>query len=126
MTKRNLIVLVKAPPIHYYDFNCGGYRLRDHSKYWMHIHYDTIEDGQDKQSHVLFLEQIYFFKFKNYVSNKKQTHTHTHKTKQNKTKTKKQNKTKENRYTSVEYKLACHSCSISHFFTNEDVCVHLV
>ena len=23
-------------------------------KYWMPIHYDTIEDGQNKQSHLLF------------------------------------------------------------------------
>ena len=25
-----------------------------HSKYWMPIHYDTIEDGQNKKSHLLF------------------------------------------------------------------------
>ena len=25
-----------------------------HSTYWMPIHYDTIEDGQDKKSHLLF------------------------------------------------------------------------
>ena len=25
-----------------------------HSKYWMSIHYDTIEDGQNKKSHLLF------------------------------------------------------------------------
>ena len=24
-----------------------------HSKYWMPIHYDTIEDGQNKKSHLL-------------------------------------------------------------------------
>ena len=25
-----------------------------HSKYWMLIHYDTIKDGQNKKSHLLF------------------------------------------------------------------------
>ena len=31
-----------------------GYAGIHHSKYWMPIHYDTIEDGQNKQSHLLF------------------------------------------------------------------------
>ena len=31
-------------------FNRGGH----HSKYWIPIHYDTIEDGQNKTSHRLF------------------------------------------------------------------------
>ena len=56
-------------------FNRGGYRLHRHPplahlqwchngwasnilsggcKYWMLIHYDTIEDGQNKKSHLLF------------------------------------------------------------------------
>ena len=28
--------------------DCGGYTGIHHSKYWMPIHYDTIEDGQNK------------------------------------------------------------------------------
>ena len=31
-----------------------GYAGIHHSKYWMPIHYDTIEDGQNKKSHLLF------------------------------------------------------------------------
>ena len=31
-----------------------GYASIHHSKYWMPIHYDTIEDGQNKKSHLLF------------------------------------------------------------------------
>ena len=31
-----------------------GYAGIHHPKYWMPIHYDTIEDGQNKQSHLLF------------------------------------------------------------------------
>ena len=31
-----------------------GYAYIHHSKYWMPIHYDTIEDGQNKTSHLLF------------------------------------------------------------------------
>ena len=31
-----------------------GYAGIHHSKYWRPIHYDTIEDGQNKQSHLLF------------------------------------------------------------------------
>ena len=31
-----------------------GYAGIHHSKYWMPIHYDTIEDGQNKRSHLLF------------------------------------------------------------------------
>ena len=32
----------------------GGCRRRPRLKYWMPIHYDTIEDGQNKQTHLLF------------------------------------------------------------------------
>ena len=28
-----------------------------HSKYWIPIHYDTIEDGQNKKSHLLFSKE---------------------------------------------------------------------
>ena len=31
-----------------------GYAGIHHSKYWMPIHYDTIEDGQNKKFHLLF------------------------------------------------------------------------
>ena len=31
-----------------------GYAGIHHSKYWMTIHCDTIEDGQNKKSHLLF------------------------------------------------------------------------
>ena len=31
-----------------------GYAGIHHSKYWMPIHYDTIGDGQNKKSHLLF------------------------------------------------------------------------
>ena len=31
-----------------------GYASIHHSKYWMPIYYDTIEDGQNKKSHLLF------------------------------------------------------------------------
>ena len=34
-------------------FNQGGSGIH-HSKYWMPIHYDTIADGQNKKSHLLF------------------------------------------------------------------------
>ena len=33
------------------DTGCAGIH---HSIYWMPIHYDTIEDGQNKTSHRLF------------------------------------------------------------------------
>ena len=33
------------------DTGCTGIH---HSKYWMPIHYDTIEDGQNKTSHRFF------------------------------------------------------------------------
>ena len=29
-----------------------------HSKYWMPIHYDTIEDGQNKKSHLSFSKSV--------------------------------------------------------------------
>ena len=35
-----------------------GYAGIHHSKYWMPIYYDTIEDGQNKQSHLLFSNSI--------------------------------------------------------------------
>ena len=35
----------------YHNSNCAGIH---HSKYWMRIHDDTIEDGQNKTSHHLF------------------------------------------------------------------------
>ena len=35
-----------------------GYAGIHHSKYWMPIHYDTIEDGQNKKSHLLFSNYI--------------------------------------------------------------------
>ena len=35
-------------------FNRGVAAGIHHSKYWMPIHYDTIEDGQNKTSHRLF------------------------------------------------------------------------
>ena len=31
-----------------------GYAVIHHSKYWMPVHYDTIEDGQNNKSHLLF------------------------------------------------------------------------
>ena len=31
-----------------------GYAGIHHSKYWMPIHYDTIEDGQNNKYHLLF------------------------------------------------------------------------
>ena len=31
-----------------------GYAGIHHSKYWMPIHYDTIEDEQNQKSHLLF------------------------------------------------------------------------
>ena len=31
-----------------------GYAGIHHSKYWMPINYDTIEDGQNKKFHLLF------------------------------------------------------------------------
>ena len=36
-----------------------GYAGIHHSKYWMAIHYDTIEDGQNKKSHLLFSNANY-------------------------------------------------------------------
>ena len=33
-------------------FNHGGVAGIHHSKYWMPIHYDTIEDGKTKKSHL--------------------------------------------------------------------------
>ena len=36
------------------DTGYTGYAGIHHSKYWMPIHYDTIEDGQNKKSHLLF------------------------------------------------------------------------
>ena len=39
-------------------FNRGGYAGIHHSKYWMPNHYDTIEDGQNKKSHLLFSNYI--------------------------------------------------------------------
>ena len=38
----NIVIVVGAAGIH-------------HSKYWMPIHYDTIEDGQTKQNIPLFI-----------------------------------------------------------------------
>ena len=38
-------------------FGSGGCRHSQYPprlKYWMPIHYDTIEDGQNKKSHLLF------------------------------------------------------------------------
>ena len=32
-----------------------------HSKYWMLIHYDTIEDGQNKKYDILFSKCIFFY-----------------------------------------------------------------
>ena len=39
-----------------------GYAGIHHSKYWMPIHYDTIEDGQNKKSHLLFSKTSFFSK----------------------------------------------------------------
>ena len=40
-------------------------------KYWMPIHYDTIEDGQNKKSHLLFVKNIitsfHWFHLNNYT-----------------------------------------------------------
>ena len=42
----------------------AGYVGIHHSKYWMPIHYDTIENGQNKKSHLLFFKsrilKLYF------------------------------------------------------------------
>ena len=38
-----------------------GYAGIHHSKYWMPIHYDTIEDGQNKKSHLLFSKRLKFY-----------------------------------------------------------------
>ena len=53
-----------------------------HLKYWMPIHYDTIEDGQNKKSHLLFFKSkmfIYscslFFKGCHVIKMKKQNKT---------------------------------------------------
>ena len=40
-------------------FNRGGYAGIHHSKYWMPIHYDIIEDGQNKKSQLLFSKVPY-------------------------------------------------------------------
>ena len=40
-----------------------GYAGIHHSKYGMPIHYDTIEDGQNKKSHLLFSKIIFFYEF---------------------------------------------------------------
>ena len=40
-------------------FMCDGYRLH-HSQYWTRIHYDTIEDGQNKTTHRLFYNYSHF------------------------------------------------------------------
>ena len=37
-----------------------GYAGIHHSEYWMPIHYDTIEDGQNKKSHLLFCNRFPF------------------------------------------------------------------
>ena len=37
-----------------FDAHLPIYAGIHHSKYWMPIHYDTIEDGQNKKSHILF------------------------------------------------------------------------
>ena len=35
-----------------------GIQYFDHSNYWMPIHYDTIKDGQNKISHLLFSKRL--------------------------------------------------------------------
>ena len=49
-----------------------GYAGIHHSKYWMPIHYDTIEDGQNKKSHLLFSKFKYPNKDKNVKINSQQ------------------------------------------------------
>ena len=55
-----------------------GYAGIHHSKYWMPIHYDTIEDGQNKKSHLLFSNHFTRLKMWLHITNKVLLPVHLH------------------------------------------------